>query len=429
MALAAQAHAEDPPDSAADSDFALHGQTTVVDQAHPAFRSPYQGPNSLSPDAEGRETFDLTIFAGWRPWSGAEIWINPEIDQGFGLDDTLGAAAFPSAEAYKVGKANPYLRLQRFFLRQTIDLGGGDQSVDPAANVFGGRQANNRIVLTIGKFSVPDIFDTNDYAHDSKHDFLNWAIIDAGTFDYAADAWGYTAGGAAEWYQGPWTVRLAVMDLSLVPNSEVLDPHFGQFQLIGEGERRWTIAGKAGALRITGFVTRGRMGKFDAAIALGEKADEAPSTALVRQYRSRGGFSFDAQQQITADLGVFARAGLANGDVEPYEFSDIDRTAALGVSLKGARWGRADDTLAIAGVIDGVSAEHALYLADGGLGILVGDGRLPHPGDERVIETYYDLAVRKTVHVSLDYQLIDNPAYNQDRGPASVFAARVHLQF
>jgi high affinity Mn2+ porin len=418
-----------PTDGESNPDFAIHGQATVVDQVHPSFRSPFQGPNSLSPDAEGRETVDVTLFAGWRPWSGAEIWINPEIDQGFGLDDTLGVAGFPSAEAYKVGKAIPYLRLQRFFLRQTIDLGGGDQSVDPAANQFGGHQSNNRIVLTIGKFSVPDIFDTNDYAHDSKHDFLNWAVVDAGTFDYAADAWGYTAGGAAEWYQGPWTLRLAVMDLSIVPNSEVLDPHFGQFQMIGEGERRWTIAGKAGALRITGFISRGRMGKFDDAIALGAATGEAPGTALVREYRSRGGFSFDAQQQITGDLGAFARAGVANGDVEPYEFTDIDRTIAVGLSLKGARWGRPDDTAALAGVIDGVSAEHERYLADGGLGILVGDGRLPHPGDERIIETYYDLALRKAVHMSLDYQLVDNPGYDRDRGPVSIFSARVHLQF
>jgi high affinity Mn2+ porin len=431
--LAPQARAEDPPASAPgaapDQDFALHGQATFVEQAHPSFRSPYQGPNSLSPDAEGRETFDLTLFAGWRPWSGAEIWINPEIDQGFGLDDTVGVAGFPSAEAYKVGKARPYLRLQRLFLRQTIDLGGGDESVDPAANTFGGHQSNNRIVLTIGKFSVPDIFDANDYAHDSKHDFLNWAIIDTGTFDYAADAWGYTAGGAAEWYQGPWTVRLAVMDLSIIPNSETLDPHFGQFQMIGEGERRWTIGGKAGALRITGFISRGRMGTFDDAVVLAEDTGQTPSTALVREYRSRGGFGLDAQQQVTETLGVFARAGVANGDVEPYEFTDIDRTVALGVSLKGARWGRADDTVALAGVIDGITAEHQLYAADGGLGILVGDGRLPHPGDERIVETYYDLAVRKAVHMSLDYQFVDNPGYDKDRGPVSIFAARVHVQF
>jgi high affinity Mn2+ porin len=427
--LAPPAWADEPVDAAADQAFAFHAQTTFVDQIHDAFPSPYQGANSLSPDAEGRETWDLTLYAGWRPWSGAEIWINPELDQGFGLDNTLGVAAFPSAEAYKVGKAKPYLRLQRFFIRQTIDLGGGDQPVDGTINQFAGRQANNRIVLTFGKFSVPDIFDANEYAHDPRHDFLNWAIVDTGTFDYAADAWGYSAGAAAEWYQGPWTLRFAVMDLSIVPNSQTLDPHFSQFQMIGEGERRWTLAGKSGALKITGFITRGRMGTFDDAIALAEATGTAADTALVRDYRSRGGVSLDAQQQLTDEIGVFARAGVANADIEPFEFTDIDRTLALGVSMRGKRWGRPNDTIAVAGVIDGIGAEHELYLADGGLGILAGDGRLPHPGDEGVIETYYDVAFGKYVHMALDYQFVENPAYDRDRGPVSLLAARVHLQF
>jgi high affinity Mn2+ porin len=199
--------------------------------------------------------------------------------------------------------------------------------------------------------------------------------------------------------------------------------------MIGEGERRWTVGGKAGALKITGFITRGRMGKFDDAVALGLATGAAADTALVRDYRSRGGFSFDAQQQITDEIGVFARAGVANADIEPFEFTDIDRTVALGVSMRGKRWGRPDDTVALAGVIDGIGAEHELYLAHGGLGILAGDGRLPHPGDEGAMETYYDVALAKWVHMTLDYQFLGNPAYNRDRGPVSLLAARIHLQF
>jgi high affinity Mn2+ porin len=417
------------PSEQPDEPYALHGQITFVDQGHAAFRSPYQGPNSLSPYADGRETFDLTISTGFRPWKGAEFWVDPEVDQGFGLNDTLGIAGFTSAEAYKIGKATPYVKPQRIFLRQTISLGGDEQTVESGFNQLGGHQPVNRIVITIGKFSVPDIFDANDYAHDSKHDFLNWAIVDTGTFDYAADAWGYTVGGAAEWYQGPWTLRFAVMDLSIVPNSPTLDSSFGQFQMIGEGERRWTVAGLAGAARITGFITRGRMGSFDAAIALGEATDEAPSTALVRHYRSRGGYGVDLQQQVSGDLGVFVRAGVTNGDLEPYEFADIDNTVAIGVSLKGKRWGRPDDTIALAAVNNGVTAEHTAYFADGGLGILVGDGQLPHPGDEHIMETFYDVSLGKYTQVTLDYQFVDNPAYNRDRGPVSIFAVRLHFQF
>ncbi len=150
---------------------------------------------------------------------GAEAWINPEIDQGFGLSGSVGVAGFPSGEAYKVGADYPYTRLHRAFLRQTIDLGGEVQKVDAGLNQFSGSQTSDRLVFTVGKFGVVDIFDTNKYAHDPRGDFLNWTILDTGTFDYAADAWAYTVGAAVEWYQGPWTLRGGVFDLSIAPNA------------------------------------------------------------------------------------------------------------------------------------------------------------------------------------------------------------------
>ena len=241
--------------------FAVHGQTTFLEQYDPPFHAPYAGANSLIPN-EGRETFDATAFLGWRLWDGAELWVDPEIDQGFGLDFTLGVAGFPSGEAYKVGEAVPYVRVQRAFVRQTIDLGGDEQKVDAAANQFSGSQTANRLVLTIGRFSVADVFDNNKYAHDPRGDFMNWSIIDTGTFDYAADAWGYTYGASAEWYQGDWTVRGGIFDLSIVPNSIDLDPSFAQFQWVGEIERRYDLWGQPGKLAVTGFLTRGRMGSF-----------------------------------------------------------------------------------------------------------------------------------------------------------------------
>jgi high affinity Mn2+ porin len=417
--------APSPPDQV----WAVHGQATVVDQGHLAFASPFQGPNSLSPDAEGRETLDITLFAGVRPWRGAELWINPEIDQGFGLNDTLGLAGFSSAEAYKVGKANPYFRLQKLFLRQTIDLGGANSTVDGAANQLRLNETANRLVIWAGKFGVTDVFDTNDYAHDSKHDFLNWGAVDAATFDYAADAWGYTDGLAVEWYEGAWTLRLGLFDLSDVPNSERLDTKFDQFQILAETERRFSIVGRPGSLKITGFITRGRMGSFADAITLGERTDTAPSTALVRRYHGRGGLSFNLQQQISQDLGLFARGGFAGGNYEPYEFTDVDYGGSGGLSLKGRLWKRPGDTIAVAYEINGISRIHQQYLAAGGLGILIGDGRLPREGDEGILETYYDIPLGRFFHFSADYQFVTNPAYNRDRGPVSIFAGRLHAQF
>jgi high affinity Mn2+ porin len=214
-----------------------------------------------------------------------------------------------------------------------------------------------------------------------------------------------------------------------VPNSVELDPTFGQFQLVGEIEEDHAIAGQPGSMKLTGFLSRGRMGAFADAIALSEATGQPASVALVRQYRSRPGLSLDVQQQLADGLGAFVRAGWADGDVEPYEFADIDDTASGGLALSGKRWGRPDDTYAIAGVVNQISRIHQQYLNDGGLGILVGDGRLPHPGPEQIVETYYDIAALKRLHVSLDYQYVTNPAYNRDRGPVSIGAVRLHTQF
>jgi high affinity Mn2+ porin len=412
---------------AVEQHWAVHGQTTVVEQGNLSFRSPYRGTNSLDPAARGRETFDATLYAGLRPWAGAEIWVNQEVDQGFGLSGTLGAAGFPSGEAYKVGKSQAYMRLQRAFIRQTINLGGARENVDPDLNQLGGTRTADRLVFTVGKFGVGDVFDANKYAHDPRGDFLNWSLIDTGSFDYAADAWGYSVGAAAEWYQGRWTARAGVFDLSVVPNSTTLDGRLSQFQLIGELEERHKFHGRDGKIAITAFLSRGRMAKF--ADALAAAGGGAPDVASVRRYASRTGIGVNLEQQLTDHLGLFVRAGVADGSYEPYEFADIDRTLAVGLSLSGDRWGRKDDTVGVAGVANAISKIHQQYLAAGGLGILVGDGQLPHYGAERIVEAYYSAAVMKDVKVSLDGQVLDNLAYNRDRGPATVLAVRVHAQF
>ena len=128
--------------------------------------------------------------------------INPEIDQGFGLSNTLGVDGFTSGEAYKVGFTHPYIRVPRFFVQQTIRLGGSTEAVDAGLNQFRSTRTTNRLVATVGKFSVSDVFDTIGYAHDPRSDFMNWSLVDAGMFDYAADAWGFTYGAALEWYRG-----------------------------------------------------------------------------------------------------------------------------------------------------------------------------------------------------------------------------------
>ncbi|MEJ0027895.1 MAG: carbohydrate porin [Rhizomicrobium sp.] len=406
--------------------WSLHGQATFVWQFQPAFRSPFQGANSLDPVANGRETFDLTAFAGVRLWDGGEAYVNPEIDQGFGLSNTVGVAGYPSGEAYKVGKETPYFRLQRLFFRQTFDLGGDSQTIEPDANQLGGTRTADNLVLTAGKLSVTDIFDANSLAHDPKAGFLNWSLIDTGAFDYAADAWGYSYGIAAEWTQDWWTLRAGLFDLSRVPNTTELVRGFGQYEVVSELEMRHSLFGPPGIVRLLGWVNRGRMGSYNDAVALGLATHSTPDTALVRRPADRGGFVLNAEQQLGGDWSAFLRFGFDDGSQEAFEFTEINRTVAAGLSLKGGGWGRPNDTVGLAGVDNAISGAARAYFAAGGLGILIGDGALPRAGDEHILEAYYSAAATDWLALSLDYQWISDPAYDVDRGPVSILGLRMH---
>jgi high affinity Mn2+ porin len=314
------------------------------------------------------------------------------------------------------------------FFRQTIDLGGDTQKVESDINQFAAVQTSDRLVLTVGKFSVVDIFDANKYAHDPRSDFLNWLAVDTGAFDYAADAWSYTYGVAVEWYTGPWTLRAGIFDTPVVPNSTGLDPGFRQFQIVGEIERRYDLLGRPGKIAVTGYLTRARLGNFDDAIRLAQETGGTADITAVRTYTSKSGIAGNLEQEIVPDVGAFLRAGWTPGKVEADAFTDADATVSGGLSLGGRPWGRPEDHVGIAGIFNTISASHQAYLADGGLTALIGDGMLPHPGPEQILEAYYRLPVLYW-QTTLDYQFIVNPAYNRDRGPISVIALRLHTQF
>jgi high affinity Mn2+ porin len=414
-------------DSAASEWYSLHGQFTNVTQFHPSFNAPFSGRNSLNPGNRVDETTDATLFAGIRVWNGLEFYANPEVDEGFGLSGTLGAAGFPSGEAYKVGAYDPYLRLPRAFFRYTMGLGGDKQIIDPDANQLGGTRDSD--IFTIGKFSPVDIFDTNSYAHDPRADFMNWSIIDSGAYDYAADAWGYTYGGVAEWTQSWWTLRGGIFDLSRVPNNKYLQRDFAQFEAVIEAEERHTILGQPGKLKALVFANRGRMADYNDAVRLAQQTSTTPDVSLVRRYNTRPGAALNLEQQIFPEIGFFARASVNDGHLEAYEFTEINRSIATGISVKGGRWHRPDDTFGLAGVINDISKDARNYLAAGGLGILIGDGQLPRAGFEQVLETYYSFAVTEGIAVTADYQHIANPGYDAARGPVHVFGFHIHAEF
>lgn len=337
-------------------------------------------------------------------------------------------AGFPSAEAFKIGNNTPYYRMQRAFIRQVIRLDGGDEAVEGAANQLAGTRPTNNVTFTVGKLSVVDIFDTNSYAHDPRSDFLNWANVDSGVFDYAANALGYTAGAAVEWNQSWWTLRAGFFDLSDAPNSNRLDSRFRQNEWVGEFEARHRLFGQPGKVKLLGFVNRGDMGRYSDALLLAQQTGTVPDTSLVRRMARRSGAAVNIEQALASDLGVFLRAGMNGGSVETFEFTDINRSVSGGFSLKGERWGRAADTVGVAVAVNALSGPARSYFAAGGQGLLVGDGQLNY-GTERIVEAYYKWQVHERLALSVNFQYIVNPAYNRDRGPVSVLGLRAHADF
>ena len=407
---------------------ALHWQATNVTQWHPRFRAPYSGDNSLQPDGRAEETTDVTLYAGTALWRSAELWINPEIDQGFGLSNTFGVAGFPSGEAYKVGQVRPYVRLPRVFVRHTVALGGESRNVEAAANQLAGPHPLDSLTVTVGKFSAVDIFDTNAYAHDPRTDFLNWSVVDSGAFDYAADAWGFTYGAAAEWAQDRWTWRTGLFQLSPVPNGKVVRVDFSRFMWVGEAERRYEWRGYGGKAKLLLFANRAPMARYEDAVRLASETGGTPDVALVRRRAWRAGAALNVEQGLAPDLGFFLRASGNDGSKEAYEFTEINRSLAAGFSLKGRPWQRESDTAGVAFAANALSHAARHYFASGGMGILIGDGRLNYRS-ERIVEAYYSLKPYRSLALTFDYQHIGNPAYNDDRGPVDVYAIRMHAEF
>lgn len=424
-----QTDTEDKPTVTQPDWYSLHIQGTYTSMGHGSFHSQRaDGAQSMMSKAQMDETADVTLFAGVR-LGEVELYFNPEMDQGFGPSNTVGMAGYVSGEAYKVGQYDPYYRTPRLFGRYVYGLGGETQTVEDGPNQLAGNRDADAITVTIGKFGIPDIFDTNIYAHDPRSDFLNWAVAESGAFDYAAEAWGYSYGGAVEWTQDWWTVRAGFFNMSRWPNSKRLQTNFRNNQSILEAEERHDLMGQPGKIKLLAFVTNAKMGSYADAIAAGVSTGQTPTTASVRRYQLRPGGGINLEQQLTPSLGAFLKASMNDGQYEAYDFTEINQSLTTGVSLKGTDWGREDDTIGLAGLINGISSDAQRYLALGGLGILIGDGSLPRYGSEKIIEAYYKATLRHALAITADYQHVENPAYNATRGPVDFWGLRMHAEY
>jgi high affinity Mn2+ porin len=407
----------------------VHAQTTFLPQAYPSFHSPYAGTNSLPGRSQTQATWTATAFLGVRLWQGGEFYFDPELAQGFGLNGTIGLAGFPNGEAQKAGAEYPKIRPQRYYLKQTFGLGGEQEDVADGPNQLSGKRDIDRITVILGRFAIGDFFDNNAYAHDSRADFMNWALWSSAAYDFPADLPGYTRGAVVELNRKDWAVRAALVQVPNAPAGDVLNSRTGG--AVVELEERYTIMEQPGKLRVGAFDTEGNTSNYRQALAM-VAADPALDinavTASIRHTLPKYGVYANLEQQIAKDVGIFARASWNDGQNEILSFTDIDRSLSGGLSIKGSYWGRPSDTIGVGGAINGLSAAHRDFLAAGGIGLLIGDGRLNY-SNERILETYYAFAIDKNFTFTADYQLVTNPAYNADRGPVHVFSGRFHGEF
>lgn len=413
------------------ADWSLHGQTTLIQQGTPRFRSPYVGAASFVP-SQARETWTLTGYFGRRLWDGAEVYFNPELDQGFGLSRTLGIAGYVNGEAQKAGAPYPKFRPQRYFLRQVFGLGGETETVADGLNQIAGSRDVDRITITVGRIAVGDIFDDNAYAHDPRLNFNNWALWESAAYDFPANLPGYTQGIVAELNRKEWAVRAGFFQVPKYPNNDVLDPRIDRKGgAVIEVEQRYDLWEQPGKLRLGAFSNVGRTASYQGALLL---ADAIPGTDpndaadATQRGRRKSGVYGNIEQAITDQLGFFLRASYNDGRTQILSFTDIDRSLSGGFALQGAGWDRPKDTIGIGATGNFLSAPHRDFLAAGGLGLLIGDGRLNY-APEHALEAYYKLNLARTVDLTFDYQLVANPGYNADRGPVNVFALRLHAEF
>jgi high affinity Mn2+ porin len=411
----------------------LHFQFTSVNQYHPAFHALYSGANSLKPEAEEAMSVTSTLFYGQRLWKGAAIYINPEIAGGKGMSSALGVAGYPNGECFRIGDPTPTLYAARYFLYQHIALSNeGFEKVDDDENSIKDRIPANRLTITAGKFSLADVFDDNLYAHNSREQFMNWALMGSGAWDYAANTRGYNYGLALELIYPQWAFRVAGSSVPKVANGPELEFKFNKAMAFNcEFEYKPAFLSRPGSIRLLAFKNFSRAGNYlNSVNNFINKTDSSLNVNSLPGYGGKKiGLSLSADQEIFKNFGVFLRTAWNDGHYATWAFTEIDRSFSTGINLDGEMWHRKDDNLGLAIAVNGISDDHIKFLNAGGYGFIIGDGKLTNYGNESIIELYYLMKISAFLYLTADYQFVNNPAYNKDRGPVNIFALRMHTEF
>jgi len=417
--------------------WSYHFQLTSIGQAHPAFKAKYSGKNSIQDTAESALSLTATLFLGRKLWKGASVFFNPEIAGGKGVSYALGLAGAANGETFRIGSPAPQLYVARAFFQQHIALKhSGEEYQEADLNQLGNIIPSSRFTISAGKFSIADFYDDNAYSHDPRSEFLNWSLMSNGAWDYPANTRGYTWGVVMELVKPKWAVRVSSVLVPLIANASVFDLNITKAH--GETvelERKLKINGHSGCIKLLGFENFSSAPFYSQGVNRIKSGDSSLIPSFNGQKtgpdygRMKYGFGISAWQELTNDLGVFARVSWNDGKTATWAFTEIDQSVSLGLSIKASKIKRPDDVFGIAGVLNGISQEHYNYLNAGGYGFILGDGKLTNFGNEMIIESYYKIKIAQSLWATLDYQFVMNPGYNADRGPVHIFALRGHVEF
>lgn len=411
----------------------LSGQANWISQYHPSFHSPYQGTNSLTPEAQGATSRVLTLFTGLRVTDTTEFLCDVQETGGSGLSNALGVAGFFNLDVVRNPSLSKAPYIARLMWHQIIPLTGKKVVAERSPFSLFSILPERRLELRFGKFSLADFFDVNSYGSDSNFQFMNWTVDNNGAYDYAADTRGFTYAAMLEYHDHNYIVRFAEALMPKIANGINLEGNLSlaraenvEFELHGH-----VLKKHEGIIRVLNYVNHANMGDYQQQINEWLTYHNTPVPEITDhplQTTVKYGFGVNVEQPLTNWIGLFGRWGWNEGQHESYAYTEVDQTWEFGVGGNGGRWGRPADHMGFAFVSNGISHDHALYLGYGGLGFLLGDGKLSY-GRENILETYYTLHVWRGIYPAFDLQYVVNPGYNQARGPVIVPSLRLHLEF
>jgi high affinity Mn2+ porin len=421
-------------DSTRCESFSIHYQATIVNQSKSAFSTNYSGDNSLSSESENQTSITSTLFLGARLWQGGSVFLNPEIAGGSGLSKTCGVAASTNGETFRVGDPQPKVYLARLFYHQIFSISNSREYQEDDYNQISGSHPTHYLGITIGKISIADYFDNNQYSHDPRTQFLSWGLMSNGAYDYPANTRGYTPSILLEYVSPTNEIHYGISLVPLIANGNDMNWNISKAKSqVVEYTHRYKMNGRKGAVRFLSFYTSTNMGNYRQSIAsipLNTLIYVAPEIEQTRKYgNTKYGFGFNAEHEINSFAGCFFKASWNDGNNETWAFTEIDRSMSAGLSLSGDCWKRKNDRFGIAQVISGLSNSHKEYLSAGGNGFMLGDGHLNY-GNEYLTEMYYSAELLKNqIYLTGTYQLLINPGYNLDRkGPVNIISVRLHVE-